>query len=350
MLLLCTCYKAASVCVCWFLIHTNRRFSVQISLLTLLCRKLIMRNNVYCYNNNTWYFGCVGRARTMHPDSERVRVFWKLDKKYLKWNFMTFGGKHNGNSLNTWKYGTFDFLKKSHPIFLYTYDCEISYDGFSLEYDIFSIILGIEDDYVGPQLEGGKVTLQFMEELIEFYKGQRKLHRKFAYKVHILYNKDFHLLTISTLFLFIFQILCDIDTYFRNQPSLIDISVSDEAKFTICGDIHGQFYDLVNIFKINGIPSKNNPYLFNGDFVDRGSFSVECIFILFGFKLLYPDHFFLSRGNHESFNMNQMYGFSGKSFNWSEKKIQTNSKEWKTSNPICLHTSWVIWKVSCRAW
>lgn len=85
----------------------------------------------------------------------------------------------------------------------------------------------------------------------------------------------------------------------------------DASKFTICGDIHGQFYDLMNIFKINGLPSPTNPYLFNGDFVDRGSFSVECIFTLFGFKLLYPNHFFLSRGNHESYNMNQMYGFHG---------------------------------------
>lgn len=98
---------------------------------------------------------------------------------------------------------------------------------------------------------------------------------------------------------------------------MIDITVPDDAKFTICGDIHGQFYDLMNIFDINGLPSPTNPYLFNGDFVDRGSFSVECIFTLFGFKLLYPDHFFLSRGNHESYNMNQMYGFSGeKQFNF----------------------------------
>ena len=51
--------------------------------------------------------------------------------------------------------------------------------------------------------------------------------------------------------------------------------------------------------------------LFNGDFVDRGSFSVECIFTLFGFKLLYPQHFFMARGNHESQTMNQMYGFEG---------------------------------------
>lgn len=77
----------------------------------------------------------------------------------------------------------------------------------------------------------------------------------------------------------------------------------------MCGDIHGQFYDLLNIFKINGLPSENNPYLFNGDFVDRGSFSVECIFTLFGFKLLFPNHFFMSRGNHETINMNQVSKF-----------------------------------------
>lgn len=43
--------------------------------------------------------------------------------------------------------------------------------------------IAIEDDYVGPQLENGKVTLKFMEELMEFYKDQKRLHRKFAYKV-----------------------------------------------------------------------------------------------------------------------------------------------------------------------
>lgn len=148
--------------------------------------------------------------------------------------------------------------------------------------------VSIENDYNGPKLENGKVTLEFMKSLLEWYKNQNKLHKNFAYRI-----------------------LCDMEALLKTQPSLVEITVPEDAKFTVCGDIHGQFYDLLNIFEINGLPSTTNPYLFNGDFVDRGSFSVECIFTLFGFKLLYPNHFFLSRGNHESFNMNQLYGFTG---------------------------------------
>ncbi|CAH2094766.1 unnamed protein product [Euphydryas editha] len=146
----------------------------------------------------------------------------------------------------------------------------------------------IEDEYEGPSLEDGKVTLKFVKDLMEYYKEQKKLHKKYAYKI-----------------------LLDVKAYFQKQPSLVDIKVPDDKKFTVCGDIHGQFYDLMNIFKLNGLPSDTNPYLFNGDFVDRGSFSVECIFTLFSFKLLYPDHFFMSRGNHETLDMNRVYGFRG---------------------------------------
>ncbi|PSN48930.1 Serine/threonine-protein phosphatase 5 [Blattella germanica] len=130
----------------------------------------------------------------------------------------------------------------------------------------------IEDEYTGPKLsDDGKVTLEFMEQLMKTYREQGKLHRKYAY-----------------------QILLDVKQLFMSQPSLVEITIPDENKFT------SDKYIFLNEFQ-----------LFNGDFVDRGSFSVECIFILFGFKLLYPDYFFMSRGNHESQTMNQMYGFEG---------------------------------------
>lgn len=55
--------------------------------------------------------------------------------------------------------------------------------------------------------------------------------------------------------------LLDAKEYFKKQPSLVDISVPDEEKFTVCGDIHGQYYDLYNIFQLNGLPSPENPYV-----------------------------------------------------------------------------------------
>ncbi|CAJ1064929.1 serine/threonine-protein phosphatase 5 [Xyrichtys novacula] len=146
----------------------------------------------------------------------------------------------------------------------------------------------IEDDYVGPKLEDGKVTLTFMKEMMEWFKDQKKLHRKCAY-----------------------QILVQVKDVLSKLPSLVEIQLKETEKITICGDTHGQYYDLLNIFKLNGLPSESNPYLFNGDFVDRGSFSLEVILTLFGFKLLYPNNFHLLRGNHETDNMNQMYGFEG---------------------------------------
>merc|ERR1719277_2442187 len=144
--------------------------------------------------------------------------------------------------------------------------------------------MDVDSTYQGPVYKSGEVTAEFCKELMAWQKDQKTIAKKYAY-----------------------AIVMDTIAMLKLVETLSEVDVPEDGEITVCGDVHGQYYDLLNIWELNGVPAENNPYLFNGDFVDRGSFSVEVILVLFAWKLLYPRHVHLSRGNHETKNMNKLY-------------------------------------------
>ncbi|KAH8702546.1 serine/threonine protein phosphatase PPT1 [Talaromyces proteolyticus] len=151
--------------------------------------------------------------------------------------------------------------------------------------DIESII--VEDSYDGVHL-GEEMTQEFIDDMLERFKNGKKIHRKY-----------------------VFQIIKNVLDLVKAEPTMVEIGVDQGTKLTICGDTHGQYFDLLEIFRLNGYPSDTHAYLFNGDFVDRGSWSTEIALLLYAYKWLRPQKFFLNRGNHETDDMNKVYGFEG---------------------------------------
>ncbi|KNC52834.1 serine/threonine protein phosphatase [Thecamonas trahens ATCC 50062] len=137
--------------------------------------------------------------------------------------------------------------------------------------------------YKGPHLPE-VLTLESVIAMLDHFRTGRQLHYVYAKR---LLKEATHIL--------------------RDRATIVDIPVKKTV--TVVGDIHGQLRDLLKILSLNGYPSEDNVYLFNGDFVDRGDQGTEVFLSLCAFLILMPNAVFLNRGNHETLEMNQTYGF-----------------------------------------
>lgn len=134
--------------------------------------------------------------------------------------------------------------------------------------------------------KGEKITLDYVTAMIDEVKEGRIIHE-------------------GT----VFEILERIGPVLQKINNVQRLPILEGNRITVCGDIHGQLEDFLTIFELNGLPSEQNHYLFNGDFVDRGDKSVEVMVVMFALKLLYPNAMHLNRGNHEARDMNTQHGF-----------------------------------------
>lgn len=143
----------------------------------------------------------------------------------------------------------------------------------------------IEEAYRGPHLRLPLTTNQ-VDALIQGFKDRRTLHAKY-----------------------VLLVLHEARRYLQTKPNVSAASTAFAKQITVVGDLHGKLDDLLTVFYKNGLPSRDNPYVFNGDFVDRGMHSVEVLMLLLVCMLVWRDAVFLNRGNHEDFNVNLRYGF-----------------------------------------
>ncbi|KAM9817069.1 serine/threonine-protein phosphatase with EF-hands 1 [Neosynchiropus ocellatus] len=154
-----------------------------------------------------------------------------------------------------------------------------------LDRETYYTLVVVPECYTGPRLSF-PLSVTDTSALLHAFKERQTLHARY-----------------------VLQLLHETKKLLKQMPNIIHLSTSYTKEITICGDLHGHLDDLLLIFYKNGLPSAETPYVFNGDFVDRGKQSTEVVILLFAYLLLYPDYMHLNRGNHEDHIMNLRYGF-----------------------------------------
>jgi len=172
--------------------------------------------------------------------------------------------------------------------------------------------VNVPQDYVGPVVPD-ELTAEAMHEVMKYFASEMQYRDPAPLAVRYAY-----------------AILVGFLKRLKRLPTVVRIPAAASRKFTVVGDIHGQFKDLLEIFRLNGAPSRENPYLFNGDLVDRGDMSIEVTLTIFGLAAAIPGAVYVNRGNHEDMRVCRSYGFVSeiqRKYGGSGKKKE---KQWKT--------------------
>jgi serine/threonine-protein phosphatase with EF-hand domain len=135
-------------------------------------------------------------------------------------------------------------------------------------------------------IKKGPITVETVKDVLELYKKGGKLSQ-----------------------LSLQNILRQAYKFLKLEANIKRLSVSSGEKLAVIGDLHGQVKDLFFILDENGLPSTTNKYIFNGDFVDRGTSGVEVLVLLMCLYCAYPGCVNLNRGNHEDYAVCCVYGF-----------------------------------------
>ena len=117
------------------------------------------------------------------------------------------------------------------------------------------------------------------------------------------------------------ELLTRATTLLEALPNVVEFTVPEGCYLTVVGDLHGQYQDLMHLFRTYGFPSPTRPYLFNGDFVDRGDCGVEITLTLLAFQQLHPGSVLLNRGNHEERSVHMLMGFFQECTNKYDKEV-----------------------------
>ncbi|KAI9633091.1 uncharacterized protein MKK02DRAFT_19587 [Dioszegia hungarica] len=131
-------------------------------------------------------------------------------------------------------------------------------------------------------------TAEWVEGMIESFKKGGKVPRRVAW-----------------------EIVLGVKAAVEKEKSLVEIEIPKGCTVEIIGDSESQFFDVCNLLSMTKPPSDTHYLVFNGDLVDRGSWSVEVALTVFAYKWLFPERVFINRGNHETNDMNKVYGFEG---------------------------------------